>query len=239
MKASSAKVSAIVAEPALARTVENPQTFMWPLITTKGTIQRPPRRSTTPVENRYGALTDDDAHDDDESEVVKALAQLTPDISFGKPKKSPRGMSMAKIASIARRVNSGKMRLPDLDLDNDAQYECVWALVDSGAGVNCAKEGQFSSAEDVEAPPVMPTTANGEHMPNSGAMRVTTQSKEGIVTTRTFYKAPVKMPILAVAELTQEGPQGSTTGFRKSDGFIETNHDKKKQHFVKRQCAGT
>ena len=66
MKTSSAKVSAIVAEPAVARTVEHPETFMWPLITTKGTIQRPPRKSTTPVENRYGALTDDDAHDDDE-----------------------------------------------------------------------------------------------------------------------------------------------------------------------------
>ena len=110
-------------------------------------------------------------------------------------------MSMAKIASIARRVTIGKIKLPDLDLDNNSDYECVWALVDSGAGVNCAKGGTFSDAVDVNAPPVILTTANGTHMPNHGAMKVKTKSKEGIVTDRTFYKAPVEMPILAVAEL--------------------------------------
>ena len=85
---------------------------------------------------------------------------------------------MATITSIACRVHYGKIRLPELGLENDAHYECVQALVDSGAGVNCAKERQFSGAGDVEAPPVMLKTANGEHMPNSGALRVTTQSKD-------------------------------------------------------------
>lgn len=42
-------------------------------------------------------------------------------------------------------------------------------------------------------------------MPNSGAMKVTTRSKESIVVARTFYNAPVEMPMLAVAELTHEG----------------------------------
>ena len=72
-------------------------------------------------------------------------------------------------------------------------------------------------------------------MPNSGAMRVETRSKEDIVTNRVFYKAPVEMPILAVAELTKEGLLGSTTGFRQRDGYIENNHDHRRQHFVKRK----
>ena len=66
-------------------------------------------------------------------------------------------------------------------------------------------------------------------------MRIETKSKEGIATTRTFYKAPVEMPILAVAELTKEGNRGSTTGFRRNNGFIEDNETHQRQHFVKRR----
>ena len=120
-------------------------------------------------------------------------------------------------------------------MENDHEYECVWALVDSGAEVNVAKAGQFAHAKTVDAPEVMLTTANGANLPNSGAMRVQTVSKEGISTERTFYKAPVEMPILAVAELTKEGPGGSTTGFRQRDGFVEDNVTHRRQHFVKRR----
>ena len=66
-------------------------------------------------------------------------------------------------------------------------------------------------------------------------MKVDTMSKEGIRTERIFYKAPVEMPILAVAELTKEGPGGSTTGFRQRDGFVENNVTHQRQHVVKRR----
>ena len=108
---------------------------------------------------------------------------------------------------------NGDIKLPDLDLDHNDEYDCCWALVDSGAGVNVARKGQFAKASPVKAPPVILTTANGAKLPNSGAVQVVTKSKEGIETSRIFYEAPVEMPILAVADFTKEGPAGSTTGF--------------------------
>ena len=62
-----------------------------------------------------------------------------------------------------------------------------------------------------------------------------TKSKEGIETSRIFYEAPVEMPILAVAELTKEGPAGSTTGLRRRDGYVEDDLRRTRQHFVKRK----
>ena len=230
----SGQIKAIMYDDAVTQdSDEHEETFMWPVITAKGQIvhsSKPP----VSTENKYGPLSSADEYDD-EHEVVKALAQLTTNIKVQRPKKSKKGLSMTQISAIAHQINIGKIKLPDLDLDNDKDYECVWALVDSGAGVNVARGDQFSCAEDVEAPSVFLTTANGEHMPNSGAMRVQTMSREGITTKRTFYKAPVDMPILAVAELTKEGPQGSTTGFRQHNGFIEDNVDHRRQHFVKRK----
>ena len=221
-----------------AQSGDHDETYMWPIITSKGNI-RPPGSVATPIQNQYESLDDgdDDSDDQDESEVLRALSQITSNISYGKPKSksSNKGMTMAKISAIAKQVSSGAMRLPDLNLDNNAEYDCCWALVDSGAGVNVAKDDQFVESEDVEAPTVILSTADGALLPNSGAMKVTTRSKEGIIVERTFYKAPVAMPILAVAELTKEGDMGSTTGFRQRDGYIENNADHKRQHFVKRK----
>ena len=66
-------------------------------------------------------------------------------------------------------------------------------------------------------------------------MRVTTTSQEGIIRERIFYDAPVDMPIISIAEVSQEGSDGSSTQFRKLDGFIEDNATHEKQHFVKRK----
>ena len=195
---------------------EHAETYVWPVITAKGHISAPSIRPT-PTSNTFGPLANRD-DDDDKAETVKALSQLTSHVKIKPSKKSKRGMSLAQIAAIAKQVNTGKIRLPDLDLENNSDYECCWALVDSGAGVNCAKADPFSEAEDVEAPPVYLTTASGSHTPTSGAMRVETKSKEGIVTSRVFYKAPVDMPILSVTELTKEGLQGSTAGLRQHNG---------------------
>ena len=43
------------------------------------------------------------------------------------------------------------------------------------------------------------------------------------------------MPILSVAELSQEGSEWSSTRFRKLDGLIEDNVTQQRQHFVKRK----
>ena len=222
-----------------AQSEDHDETYVWPVITSKGII--PPRPIATSIQNKYQSLGDGDgdSDDQDESDVLAALAQISSNVSYAKPKPKPnsqsKGMTMAKISAIAKQVSSGAIRLPDLNLDNNDEYECCWALVDSGAGVNVAKDDQFVDGVDVEAPPVILSTADGALLPNSGAMKVTTRSKEGITVERTFYKAPVAMPILAVAELTKEGVMGSTTGFRQRDGFIENNADHKRQHFVKRK----
>ena len=55
----------------------------------------------------------DDDFDDRESEKCK------------KQKRSKDGLHMAHIATVAQRIAKGEIKLPDLDLDNDAQYECV------------------------------------------------------------------------------------------------------------------
>ena len=209
---------------------------LWPVITAKGEIKRP-ARATTPIKNRFDAFGDSDDgsdnEDDDEDEMIKARSMITSNIKI-KNKKS-KGMNMARIASIAKKVTNGDIKLPDIDLDNNDEYDCCWALVDSGAGVNVARQGQFADATPVKAPPVILTTANGAKLPNSGAVRVATKSKEGIETSRIFYEAPVEMPILAVAELTKEGPAGSTTGFRRRDGYVEDDLRRTRQHFVKRK----
>ena len=64
---------------------------------------------------------------------------------------------------------------------------------------------------------------------------VITRSKEGIVTTRVFYDAPVEMPILSVSGISQEGSGGSTTAFQQRGGYIEDSCNRQRQHFVKRK----
>ena len=74
-------------------------------------------------------LDGDDYDDDEESELVKALPQLTSTIHVGKSKQKKKGRSkdgldLARISAIAQQVARGQIRLPDLNLDNDTEYEC-------------------------------------------------------------------------------------------------------------------
>ena len=215
---------------------------MWPLLTAPA-IPRPPKSPPTQILNRYNAL-DDDTEDEDESEVFKALAQISSNVQLKSERNQPqkakksigkKGMDMARIIAVANMISKGEIQLPDIQFDSNEEYECCWALVDSGAGVNCARRSQFPNAVPVEAPQVLLTTANGEPMENRGAMKVVTVSKEGVTRERVFYDAPVEMPILSVAELSLEGPEGSDTRFRKTNGFIEDNVTGDRQHFVKRK----
>ena len=242
-KPKAAKVNAVSSRP--AEDGELNETYLWPLLTAPrlSAPQSPP----TATGNRYEGLTDDD--DSEESEVVKALAQLTSHVKLGSEKamsQSDRKRSAhavygtspknrAHIKSVVRQVLNGEISLPNLDLENDADYECVWALVDSGAGVNCGTKKQFPGAVPTDAPEISLTTADGKLMRNQGAMKITTRSTEGVVRERTFYNAPVEMPILSVACLALEGDEGSSTTFRRIDGFIEDNHTQQRQHFVKRK----
>ena len=229
-------VGAVTAVPNDAKKSDHDETYIWPLITTQNRAKDHAPRAT-PTQNSFQALKDEGETDDEESDIVKALSQLTSNITFGRAKKQKKkkGLDIARISAIAKEVRDGKIKLPDLRLDNDEEYSCVWALVDSGAGVHCADDDQFENAEDTKAPDVLLTTADGNHMAHKGAMKVTTKSQEGIETTRVFYRAPVDMPILAVAMLTQEGRRGSTAGFKQRRGVLEDDETGARQHFVKRK----
>ena len=213
---------------------DHEETYLWPRI-------RAPPPLPTSVSNKFSALCDFDPDDDNESDVLQALAQLTSKVQVGpkltqsQNRKAKKSLDMTRIQSVAKKIQSGELTLPDVELESDDEYQCVWALVDSGAGVNCASKTQFPDAEPISAPEVQLTTAGGETLPNKGAMRVTTTSQEGIIRERIFYDAPVDMPIISIAEVSQEGSDGSSTQFRKLDGFIEDNATHEKQHFVKRK----
>ena len=151
-----------------------------------------------------------------------------------KSKRNNGEIDIAHIKSVAEQVINGKIRLPDLNLDTNSEYDCCWALVDSGAGANCATRKQFPNATSCDAPLITLTTADGKKMENRGAMNILTKSTEGIVTGRIFYDAPVEMPILSVAGIAREGTMESKTAFRLQDGYIENNNQQRK-HFVKRK----
>ena len=140
-------------------------------------------------------------------------------------------MDIVSLNAIARRVKSGEISLPDIDLRNDEDYDYVWALVDSGAGANVARKKHFPNFTPVVAPQISLTVANGQTMENAGAGEVISYSRQG----RIFYEAPVEMPILAVAELAKEGEFGSEVRFRVKDGVIIDNLTGQRVHFVKRK----
>ena len=73
-------------------------------------------------------------------------------------------------------------------------------------------------------------------MENQGAA-IITKSRDGIVTERVFYDAPLEMPIILVAGIAQEGTMGSTTALRLKDGSTENNQSHQLQHFVKHRCV--
>ena len=100
-------------------------------------------------------------------------------------------------------------------------------------GVNCAKNGQVSTAVTTDDPEVVLAAADANHMPNQGFVEVTTKSRERSSIERVFYKAAVDMSVLSVAEWSKEEPQGSNTSFRQRAGIVEDNQSKTKQHFIK------
>ena len=97
---------------AAARTVYNTsdapgldvdETYVWPLITAKVKIKRP-APSATSLKNRFDAFDDSDNgsddEDDGEAEMIKALSMITSNLKI--QNKKSKGITMARIASIAK-----------------------------------------------------------------------------------------------------------------------------------------
>lgn len=124
-------VAAVVTEPE-----DHDETYLWPLI-------RAPPPPKTPSSNKFSALIDSDDNDD-EADVAKALAQLSSNIQVGpkvpqsQRKKGRSGIDMTRIQAVAKKIRNGELTLPDIELESNDEYDCCWALVDTGAGLNCA-----------------------------------------------------------------------------------------------------
>ena len=237
-QASSTKVATVGVTPGFDDDDDHeyPETMIWPVL---------PMPSPAPTHNKYDSLMQSDDEDDDESEVMKALAALTPKVSLTSGSSSQKirklnhaktkPMNVAHLKAIAKDVKDGKISLPDIDLSNDSEYTYVWALVDSGAGANVAKRSMFSETKPVSAPSISLSTANGESLPHSGAHRVISYNRDGSQVGRIFYDADVEMPILAVSELSREGRNGSEVRLRQRDGFIRDLQSGNRQQIVKRR----
>ena len=223
-KETKTKVSAISVR---AELLAHEDTFIRPLIISPAPckIPKPP---PTIVRNRYDSLSDDS--DDDDNEVMLALSQITSKIRLASDKTQSskqrrerigKGVDMARIYAVAQQVLNGELESSHLDIGNDEEYSCSWALVRSGAGVNCAPEDHFPDGIGVQAPEVCLTTADGKRMPNKGAMKVITNSKKGIVTERILYKALVEMPILSLAGF-RKAMRGHLPGCASSISSLQT-----------------
>ena len=195
--------------------------------------------------NSFAALVDNGTHDDDDDdiEMLNALSKLSSKITSGpkisQKKRVQRNQPMDKrsIASIAKQVREGKFNLPDLQLENNSDYDAGWALVDSGAGRSCAKRRVHFPNANTEITPstVRMATANGEELKSRGCFKLDVLTAEGHTISQTFEDADVDMPIMAVTELAANGQLGSDIVFRKSDGAVVDIASNATSRFVRRR----
>ena len=168
-----------------------------------------------------------DDNDDDETKILDAIQQFSSKITIGpkisqKERKSQRSIEKCTVAQIAKLVRSGKLNLPELDLDHDEGYEAVWALVDSGAARSCARRRTHFAHTSTQLKPssVRMATASGEELKSRGCFRLEAVSTEGNKVVQTFEDADVDMPIMSVGELSSNGELGSNVLFGEHDGHI-------------------
>ena len=103
------------------------ETYLWPVISALAPL-RIPRSPPNATRKQYNELTDSN---DEESEAVKALAQLTSNVrlesdksqSCPKSKRKSGEIDMAHIQSVAQHVKNGDIRLPDLSLETNCEYD--------------------------------------------------------------------------------------------------------------------
>ena len=158
-KSGSVPVTPVMTSGPLRPNVEHPETDMtlWPMLTHPSVLKRkPPSAPVMPLVNKFEAFTSDSSDDeeDEEESLVKALNSMTPHVAMASDrsrsqkerKRNSKRVNLAYLNSVAKQVKSGKIALPDLDLETDSEFEYVWAMVDSGAGANVARREHFSSS---------------------------------------------------------------------------------------------
>ena len=205
----------------------------------------PSRMSPTPTSNKFEALVDLEEEENDEDDMLKALHQISNNVHVG-PKQSqkqrkanaaPSPLTKSKIAVIAQQVKSGEIDLPSLRLHNNHEYECVWALIDSGAGRPCARKAKhFAGVNSPMAPSkVRLSTATGQEVKSGGVFTVECKTTEGNTIIQEFEDTDVDMPIVSVSSLSDNGTSGSQVNFRNNGGEVVDLLNGDSSKFVKRR----
>ena len=187
-----------------------------------------------PISNSFEEL-----EEDDEDEVLAALKQLTHNVKIG-PKipqsqlRRNQAMSKKQVNQIAQQVRSGDIALPDLDLASNAEYEAVWALVDSGAGKSCANKARhFPHVQSSNQPSqVRMATANGQELKSRGTFTVHGQTSEGQTVVPKFEDTDVEMPIIAVNDLSLDDAE---VIFRQDSGELIDGATGRRSQFIKKR----
>ena len=150
--------------------------------------------------------------DDEESDMIKTLAQLSGGkLQVGKKttqKQKKKGLTLKQINKIAQDINTGKIQLPDVSLDSNAEWDVLLSLVDSGSSVHAVNvEKVFAGAKIQKAPNSAKPfkVANGGTVPNLGSAAIQARTAEGNNLTMNWKHAPVDMPILSTKLLTHGG----------------------------------
>ena len=142
------------------------------------------------------------------------------------------------IAEIARKIHTGQIALPDLDLENNEDFAAVWALVDSGAGKSCADKSRhfpFLQVENTKSDTRM-SMADGTELPSKGNFFLPAMSSEGHDLSQVFEDTSVEMPICAVSALSNcGGDTGSRVIFEYDKGKIVKVSDDGTSAFVKKK----
>ena len=104
-----------------------------------------PELEATPTANTFQAFVQaDEDGEHDVEDIAAAFQQLTSHVQIGprpsqkaaRASRTPKPLSRKQIMQIARGIKSGKIQQADLDLQTNADYDAVRALVGSGSSVH-------------------------------------------------------------------------------------------------------
>ena len=191
----------------------------------------------TAISNAFAELEDHD--NDDEDEVMAALQQLTPKVRVGpkvpqKQLRKSKPMTRQQTLEIPKQVQDGVIDLPSLDLESNAEYEAVWALVDSGAGRSCANKSKHFPFVKTKNQPSQArmATASGQELKSRGTFQVHALTSEGQKVIPEFEDADVDMPIVAVNDLSKDDTEVT---FRHSQSELVDVETGRKSRFIKKR----
>ena len=172
------------------------------------------------LSNRFGALSEPDVEDVDESEPMKVHIQRPQKVKKmiaadpGDQTKTRRRWTKLELGAIG-------IRKPT-EISNVIPADHMELTIDSGAGENVMPEymAPCTPVQKSKEAGVMYTAANGETMPNRGCKRVKVTTQEGQLRTMNMQVTDVNRALMSVAKICDAG---HTVTFTTDGGVIRNN----------------